>query len=104
MKRRPRKTARARSASVKREPGQSGDRKSTRLNSSHANISYAVFCLNIQTDLTTSLFPESDNIRLASFALRARLACWGSAAEAAGEPRPHRVQKSTPLHSNHANI
>src|SRR3712207_7358348 len=24
----------------------SGDRKSTRLNSSHANISYAVFCLN----------------------------------------------------------
>src|SRR3712207_7551907 len=25
--------------------GTSGDRKSTRLNSSHANISYAVFCL-----------------------------------------------------------
>src|SRR3712207_7785338 len=25
--------------------GRSGDRKSTRLNSSHANISYAVFCL-----------------------------------------------------------
>src|SRR3712207_8001542 len=25
--------------------GQTGDRKSTRLNSSHANISYAVFCL-----------------------------------------------------------
>src|SRR3712207_7896921 len=25
--------------------GSSGDRKSTRLNSSHANISYAVFCL-----------------------------------------------------------
>src|SRR3712207_9244725 len=25
--------------------GPSGDRKSTRLNSSHANISYAVFCL-----------------------------------------------------------
>src|SRR3712207_8465589 len=30
-----------------REPPQRGrDRKSTRLNSSHANISYAVFCLN----------------------------------------------------------
>src|SRR3712207_8052557 len=35
------------------------DRKSTRLNSSHANISYAVFCLkkkkplNIQTNITT---------------------------------------------------
>src|SRR3712207_7443988 len=26
-------------------PRQPGDRKSTRLNSSHANISYAVFCL-----------------------------------------------------------
>src|SRR5947209_17360908 len=26
-------------------PGSRGDRKSTRLNSSHANISYAVFCL-----------------------------------------------------------
>src|SRR3712207_8819366 len=36
-----------------------GDRKSTRLNSSHANISYAVFCLKIQNyqdiliDITT---------------------------------------------------
>src|SRR3712207_8281742 len=28
------------------EPGEHEDRKSTRLNSSHANISYAVFCLN----------------------------------------------------------
>src|SRR3712207_8408922 len=28
-----------------RRPGHPGDRKSTRLNSSHANISYAVFCL-----------------------------------------------------------
>src|SRR3712207_8543135 len=27
--------------------GDPGDRKSTRLNSSHANISYAVFCLKI---------------------------------------------------------
>src|SRR3712207_8605193 len=27
------------------DPGDDGDRKSTRLNSSHANISYAVFCL-----------------------------------------------------------
>src|SRR3712207_8400698 len=28
-----------------------GDRKSTRLNSSHANISYAVFCLKKKIDL-----------------------------------------------------
>src|SRR3712207_8032813 len=30
------------------EPRVHGDRKSTRLNSSHANISYAVFCLKKQ--------------------------------------------------------
>src|SRR3712207_6991659 len=29
------------------------DRKSTRLNSSHANISYAVFCLKKKTDIYT---------------------------------------------------
>src|SRR3712207_7754060 len=31
------------------------DRKSTRLNSSHANISYAVFCLKKQLDLVGGL-------------------------------------------------
>src|SRR3712207_7019236 len=39
-------------------PAKTEDRKSTRLNSSHANISYAVFCLkkkNIQTATTSSL-------------------------------------------------
>src|SRR3712207_7138615 len=30
-----------------------GDRKSTRLNSSHANISYAVFCLKKKNDATS---------------------------------------------------
>src|SRR3712207_8451842 len=30
-------------------PDKAGDRKSTRLNSSHANISYAVFCLKKNT-------------------------------------------------------
>src|SRR3712207_8962643 len=30
-----------------------GDRKSTRLNSSHANISYAVFCLKKKTTIIT---------------------------------------------------
>src|SRR3712207_7556232 len=30
--------------------GTAGDRKSTRLNSSHANISYAVFCLKKKTN------------------------------------------------------
>src|SRR3712207_7481932 len=32
-----------------REPALRADRKSTRLNSSHANISYAVFCLKKKT-------------------------------------------------------
>src|SRR3712207_8233565 len=32
------------------------DRKSTRLNSSHANISYAVFCLKKQISLLTSFY------------------------------------------------
>src|SRR3712207_7617586 len=35
------------------------DRKSTRLNSSHANISYAVFCLKKNTPTYTSSFPAS---------------------------------------------
>src|SRR3712207_8331424 len=35
-------------------PGSTGDRKSTRLNSSHANISYAVFCLKKKKKLITS--------------------------------------------------
>src|SRR3712207_8142091 len=32
------------------------DRKSTRLNSSHANISYAVFCLKKKNELNTILY------------------------------------------------
>src|SRR3712207_8102234 len=32
------------------------DRKSTRLNSSHANISYAVFCLKKKKKLTTHIY------------------------------------------------
>src|SRR3712207_8146780 len=32
-------------------PLEAGDRKSTRLNSSHANISYAVFCLKKKSEL-----------------------------------------------------
>src|SRR3712207_7373999 len=42
---------------ARRPPGDlDGDRKSTRLNSSHANISYAVFCLKKKTNyfLSTS--------------------------------------------------
>src|SRR5438445_9512888 len=48
-----------------------GDRKSTRLNSSHANISYAVFCLKKKKDLgrkchndaSADVGPEGINFR-----------------------------------------
>src|SRR3712207_8328047 len=36
---------------------QEEDRKSTRLNSSHANISYAVFCLKKKTNIIIILMP-----------------------------------------------
>src|SRR3712207_7210463 len=36
-----------------------GDRKSTRLNSSHANISYAVFCLKKKPNSSTRLHSRS---------------------------------------------
>src|SRR3712207_8202854 len=38
-------------------PSALGDRKSTRLNSSHANISYAVFCLKKKKTVCFSLSP-----------------------------------------------
>src|SRR3712207_7349028 len=39
-----------------------GDRKSTRLNSSHANISYAVFCLKKKKMMTMShSYSDEDN-------------------------------------------
>src|SRR4051812_49502299 len=41
----PAKTTRRRRRSARTAPGTAGDRKSTRLNSSHMSISYAVFCL-----------------------------------------------------------
>src|SRR3712207_8202031 len=52
----PRRTHRGRAAAGAR-PGprrrRRSDRKSTRLNSSHANISYAVFCLKKKNQTTT---------------------------------------------------
>src|SRR3712207_7654970 len=42
------------------------DRKSTRLNSSHANISYAVFCLKKKKTTTLSTFSLSSSHRTSS--------------------------------------
>src|SRR3712207_7532832 len=39
---------------IRRQSRGHGDRKSTRLNSSHANISYAVFCLKKKTSTNTT--------------------------------------------------
>src|SRR5258707_9282602 len=44
-----------------------GDRKSTRLNSSHANISYAVFCLKkkkLPESFAAASLPENPNQKL----------------------------------------
>src|SRR3712207_7129785 len=38
---------------------QSADRKSTRLNSSHANISYAVFCLKKKNKIIDTKIPDN---------------------------------------------
>src|SRR3712207_7473194 len=48
-------------AEMERQAKSGGDRKSTRLNSSHANISYAVFCLKKKktTHLQTSFLSFS---------------------------------------------
>src|SRR3712207_8544025 len=43
-------------------PNDPPDRKSTRLNSSHANISYAVFCLKKKNQINTQ--PHTDAINL----------------------------------------
>src|SRR3712207_7452096 len=42
--------------------GGPGDRKSTRLNSSHANISYAVFCLKKKKNLALALVVKQDGL------------------------------------------
>src|SRR5256885_7854207 len=49
--------------------GVEGDRKSTRLNSSHLVISYAVFCLKKKKYTTLRLFPNSHSVRIHSLVL-----------------------------------
>src|SRR3712207_6853408 len=48
---------------VPREPSLR-DRKSTRLNSSHANISYAVFCLKKKKTIKTSTIEDRTRVKL----------------------------------------
>src|SRR3712207_7146705 len=40
------------------------DRKSTRLNSSHANISYAVFCLKKKNTTDTSMYSDCCSVTI----------------------------------------
>src|SRR5438445_3857586 len=44
------------------EPAVVQDRKSTRLNSSHANISYAVFCLKKKKKQTHMLYVDQNGV------------------------------------------
>src|SRR3712207_8057755 len=46
-----------------RRRASSADRKSTRLNSSHANISYAVFCLKKKTNTSTNTTQSAKLVR-----------------------------------------
>src|SRR3712207_6892967 len=61
-------SARRRDGRRVEETGHGGDRKSTRLNSSHANISYAVFCLkkknNNHIRVQVSMSPERSASRV----------------------------------------
>src|SRR5256886_13649880 len=66
------------------------DRKSTRLNSSHSQISYAVFCLKKKKTRDTSAAPQnlSDKFRLEAFilALHVRLSLHTSSVPQALDP------------------
>src|SRR3712207_6890034 len=53
------------------------DRKSTRLNSSHANISYAVFCLKKKITTHTTAIPSS-HLTVATTAITTHIALTGS--------------------------
>src|SRR5256885_7208076 len=52
-------------APERREVRRTRDRKSTRLNSSHLVISYAVFCLKKKTQNITTVYRISPNLRAA---------------------------------------
>src|SRR5438445_1897410 len=68
VRRRPRRVHRRREDRSRLRVGRAreGDRKSTRLNSSHANISYAVFCLKKKKK-------RQQKIRLTTSVVRRRL-------------------------------
>src|SRR6266702_3541356 len=51
--------------------GTRGDRKSTRLNSSHVAISYAVFCLTNKNGVTVRRYPLIDGTRAVDIELAA---------------------------------
>src|SRR6266581_3069609 len=53
-----------------------GDRKSTRLNSSHPSISYAVFCLKKKNCANPR--PQRSKLPPKAHSARPKLNCWGS--------------------------
>src|SRR6267378_276232 len=63
----------ARATQITRRPGRRRDRKSTRLNSSHVESSYAVFCLTKKRSLKASLAAKSATLKKDIDALLAAL-------------------------------
>src|SRR5690349_23082038 len=68
---RPRRAGRPRRRQLRAHPQKTGreDRKSTRLNSSHVEISYAVFCLKKKTAACAPVSTSSPEIMVRSAAL-----------------------------------
>src|SRR3989442_9973338 len=64
--RHPRRAAARRSGGVARALSRRPDRKSTRLNSSHVRISYAVFCLKKKKNMHTFLLDGESYIEVSS--------------------------------------
>src|SRR5207245_5939477 len=65
QRRAPRARRGARGAHPRWNRGRVSDRKSTRLNSSHGSISYAVFCLKKKKTAGVHRQPARSNVRLA---------------------------------------
>src|SRR5690606_40510151 len=51
----------------KRHDGDGQDRKSTRLNSSHVKISYAVFCLKKKTMITKEMLYSLNSLKITRY-------------------------------------
>src|SRR3712207_7094289 len=84
-----------------------GDRKSTRLNSSHANISYAVFCLKKKKKLQNICYHEPEKLEdsLTTRNMYRETVVWDGCARGADPtahdwPRRRKIWRERPTRSN----